>query len=119
MRIASCAQVNNPRALGTWLSYGDLIQLVTRAIDTPSVAHTIVCGVSNNDRAPVTNLGAEHLGYRPKDNAEQFADEVLAEADLPDPSDPAALYLGGPFAVVEPGNSGLATMNVVDDTKKT
>jgi len=26
---------------------------------------------------------------------------------------------GGPFASVELGNSGVATMNIVDDTKKT
>jgi len=32
MRILSCAQVTNTRALGTWLSYDDLIQMVTRAI---------------------------------------------------------------------------------------
>ena len=73
LRILSCAQVNNTRALGSWLSYDDLIQLVTRAIDTPSVGFSVVYGVSNNDRAPVDNAKASFLGYRPKDNAEQFA----------------------------------------------
>ncbi len=37
LRILSAAKVNNARALGSWLSYDDLIHLVTRAIDTPSV----------------------------------------------------------------------------------
>ena len=32
MRILSCAQPNNARALGSYLSYDDLIQLVTRCI---------------------------------------------------------------------------------------
>ena len=79
LRILSAAQVNNPRALGSWLSYDDLIQLVTRAIDTPVTGFSIVYGVSNNDRAPVDNSSAAFLGYRPKDNAEQFAEKVLAE----------------------------------------
>jgi len=35
MRILSCAQVTSARALGTWLSYDDLIQLTQRCIDTP------------------------------------------------------------------------------------
>jgi len=77
LRILSCAQVNNTRALGTWLSYDDLIQLVERAIDTPTTGFSVVYGVSNNDRAPVDNAKASFLGYRPKDNAEQFAKEVL------------------------------------------
>ena len=30
--------MTNARALGTWLSYDDLVQLVERAIDTPVMA---------------------------------------------------------------------------------
>ena len=119
MRILSCAQVNNPRALGSWLSYDDLIQLVTRCIDTPVTGFAVIYGVSNNDRAPVDNAKAAFLGYRPKDNAENFAAEVLAEADTLDPHDPGHMCHGGPFASVDLGNSGLAGMNVIDDTKKT
>jgi len=119
LRILSCAQVNNARALGSWLSYDDLIQLVTRAIDTPVTGFCIVYGVSNNDRAPVDNSGANFLGYQPKDNAEQFAAEVLANEPPLDPHDARHNKQGGPFAAIELGNSGLATMNVVDDKKKT
>ncbi len=119
MRICSCAQVTNSRALGTWLSYDDLIQLVTRSIDTPVVEFTIVYGVSDNDRAAVDNTGAKHLGYRPKDNAEQFAGQILAEAPPADPHDLALSRHGGPFAAVELGASGLANMTIIDDTKKT
>ncbi|MDG1352067.1 MAG: NAD(P)-dependent oxidoreductase [Sulfitobacter sp.] len=118
MRILSCAQVNNARALGSWLSYDDLIQLVTRCIETPVTGFAIIYGVSNNDRAPVDNAKASFLGYRPKDNAEQFAEEVLAAEPPMDPHDPNHMCHGGPFAGVELGNSGLAGMNVVDDTKK-
>lgn len=119
LRILSCAQVNNARALGSWLSYDDLIQLVKRSIDTPVTGFSVIYGVSNNDRAPVDNSNASFLGYRPKDNAEQFADEVLANEPPMDPHNPSHICHGGPFAGVDLGNSGLANMNVVDDTKKT
>ena len=119
LRICSCAQVTNTRALGTWLSYDDLIQLVERSIDTPVTEFTVVYGVSNNDRSALDNTGAKHLGFRPKDNAEQFAKDVLADAPEPDPQDLALARHGGPFASTPLGSSGLATMNIVDDTKKT
>lgn len=119
LRILSCAQVTSARALGSWLSYDDLIQLVTRAIDTPTTGFAVVYGVSANDRAPVDNSGASFLGYRPSDNAEQFAAEILAEAPAADTTDAAQMYHGGPFAAIELGNSGLATMKIVDDSKKT
>ena len=119
MRILSAANVGNPRAVGSWLSYDDLIQLVTRAIDTPVTGFAVVYGVSNNDRVPVDNAKASFLGYQPKDNAEQFAAETFAASDVLDSQDTGNMCHGGPFASVELGNSGLATMNIVDDTKKT
>lgn len=119
LRILSCAQVGNERALGTWLSYDDLIQLVTRAIDSPSVGFSVIYGVSDNDRAPVDNSKASFLGYRPRDNAEQFAEAVLAEAPAADPWDPARMCHGGPFASIELGQSAASLMNIVDDRKQT
>lgn len=119
MRILSCAQVSNSRALGTWLSYDDLIQLVERAIDAPTTGFSVVYGVSNNDRAPVSNARASYLGYKPKDNAEQFATAILQEDPATDSSDAANMYHGGPFSSVELGHSGVATMKIVDDKKIT
>ncbi len=119
LRILSCAQVSNVRALGTWLSYDDLIHLVEQAIGTPNTGFSIVYGVSNNDRVPVDNSKASFLGYRPKDNAEQFAEKILAEAPPSDPLDPGQMCLGGPFASVPLGESGVAKLNIIDDTKKT
>lgn len=119
MRILSCAQVTNARALGTWLSYDDLIQLVERSVDTPVTGAAVVYGVSNNDRVPVDNAKASFLGYRPKDNAEQFASKILSKAPQADVKDKALTCHGGPFATTELGSSGLATMNIVDDAKKT
>jgi len=117
LRILSCAQVTNSRALGTWLSYDDLIQLVQRAMDAPTTGFSVVYGVSNNDRAPVCNDNASYLGFKPKDNAEQFAQDILAQEPPIDKNDPAHTHHGGPFAAIELGNSGLATMNIIDDTK--
>lgn len=118
LRILSCAQVTSPRALGSWLSYDDLTQLVTRTIDAPTTGFSVIYGVSDNDRAPVDNSMAHFLGYRPKDNAEQFAATILAEADAADPNDLAETCHGGPFASIELGKSAQATMNIVDDSKK-
>lgn len=119
MRVMSCAQVTNTRALGTWLSYQDLIQLVERSIDTPVTGFSVVYGVSNNDRVPVDNAKASFLGYRPRDNAEQFAAEILAEAPAADIGDLALTRHGGPFASTKLGSSGLATMNIINDAKIT
>lgn len=119
MRILSAAQVGNPRALGSWLSYDDLIHLVTRAIDTPVTGFTVVYGVSNNDRAPVDNAKAAFLGYRPKDNAEQFAARILAEAAPLNPHDRTDMCHGGPFASIPLGESGVAMLKIVDDKKTT
>jgi uronate dehydrogenase len=119
LRILSCAKVGNPRAVGTWLSYPDLIHLVTRAIDTPVAGFTIIYGVSDNDRAPVDNSAASFLGYRPQDNAEVYAAEVFAANPRPDPRDPAAMCHGGPFAAVDLGQSGMAALNILDDRKQT
>ena len=118
MRILSCAQVSNARAIGSWLSYADLIQLVEKSITTQVTGFSIVYGVSDNDRAPVDNTLASHLGFKPKDNAEQFSEKVFAESEMSDPHDPGNMCQGGPFASVELGNSGIATMKIVDDKKQ-
>ena len=117
LRILSCAKVSNTRALGTWLSYDDLIQLVTRAIDTPTVGFSVIYGVSDNDRAPVDNSKASYLGYRPRDNAEQFAEAIFAANPAADVTDTAQMCHGGPFASIDLGKSAMGALNIVDDKK--
>jgi uronate dehydrogenase len=117
LRIISCAQVTSTRALGTWLSYDDLIHLVEQAVNTPIVGFTIIYGVSNNDRVGVDNSKASFLGYRPKDNAEQFAEKILPEAPMANPRDKSQMCHGGAFASVDLGNSGVAQMKIVNDRK--
>ena len=116
MRILSCSgAVTNSRAVGSWLSDDDMVRLVKSAITTPITGLSVVYGVSNNDRSPVDNSGAAHLGYRPRDNAEQFAEKVYAEQGPLDPHDPANTHHGGPFAIVPLGESGVAFLNLGDD----
>ena len=115
LRILSCANVTNSRALGSWLSYDDLIHLVERAVETPTTGFAVIYGVSNNDRSPVDNTGASFLGYRPRDNAEQFAEEILANAPTPDPGDPDQMMHGGPFATTDLGESGVAKLGPSPD----
>lgn len=108
LRIYSCSgPVQNARALGSWLSYDDLIQLVERSVDTPVTGFAVLYGVSANDRNPVDNSAASFLGYRPRDNAEQFAAEILARAPQADPQDAGQMCHGGPFATVPLGVSGV------------
>ena len=118
LRILSCAQVTSTRALGSWLSYDDLIHLVTRAVDTPTTEFSIIYGVSKNDRSPINNSESKFLGYRPKDNAEIFANKIFAEQQEANPADLGHTRHGGPFAAVELGESGLAQMAIIDDRKK-
>ncbi len=109
LRIMSCTpEPQNVRALQTWLSYRDMVQLVVRSVQTATVGHTIVYGVSANTRAPVSNHKVGFLGYRPQDNAEDWADRLLAKGEKFDPQNPAHTRLGGPFASVKLGESGIA-----------
>ncbi len=68
------------RILSTWLSDRDLSQLMRRSIDVPGIQFGIYYGVSNNSRSywDVTSTVAD-LGYIPKDNAEDYAAEVIAK----------------------------------------
>ena len=85
----------------------DLIQLVEKSVTSPITGFAVIYGVSNNDRSPVDNSKASFLGYRPKDNAEDFAAEILAKTPVADPQDKGQMCHGGPFATVPLGVSGV------------
>ena len=61
--------------------------------------------MSGNTRTWWDNASAERLGYRPEDNAEAWADTVMATApEAPEaPDAPGADVQGGAFAVLESG----------------
>jgi uronate dehydrogenase len=87
------------RRLSIWFSPRDLAQLVSIGIDHPDIRFEIVYGVSANTRSWYDNSNAERLGYRPQDNSEKYAQEVLAREKSGDPR--AEMYQGGTFVVAE------------------
>jgi uronate dehydrogenase len=83
------------RNLSTWLGHDDLLQLIMRCIEVPDIGYLVVWGVSNNTRSYWDNSGAERLGYRPVQNSEDYAAEILKQ---PNPLDPIAQrFQGGSF----------------------
>jgi uronate dehydrogenase len=72
---------------------------VAIGIDHPDVRFEIVYGASGNTRSWYDNSSAERLGYRPRDNAEAYAAEVLARGNSADFR--AEMYQGGFFVHVE------------------
>ena len=87
------------RRLSIWASPRDIAQLVAIGIDHPDIKFEIVYGVSGNKRSWYDNSNAARLGYRPQDDAEAYAEEVLRKEKPGDPT--AELYQGGIFVVVE------------------
>ncbi|MGI9412055.1 MAG: NAD-dependent epimerase/dehydratase family protein [Hyphomicrobiales bacterium] len=98
LRINSCfPEPADRRHLATWLSFDDLVQLVTRCLVAERIGFTAVYGISDNREAFFSNHKAAHLGYRPKDTAEDYRDAVEAKVSPGDPLDPAVAYVGGVF----------------------
>ena len=98
LRINSCfPEPVDRRMLGTWLSYRDCVELVRRSLLAPRVGFTVVYGISDNSEAFVTNEGAQHIGFRPRDSAEVFRRKVEAATSVGDPDDAAVKYVGGSF----------------------
>ncbi len=89
------------RHLGVWLSPGDCVRLVAGCIEAPDVHHAVVYGISANTRAMWDNSGAAAIGYRPEDDAEDHAGEVLRDG-APE-GDVAALFHGGHFCQMDFG----------------
>ncbi|MFZ1428892.1 MAG: NAD(P)-dependent oxidoreductase [Geminicoccaceae bacterium] len=88
------------RRLSIWLSPRDFLQLVRIGLDHPDLHYETVYGASENDRTWWDNSNAYRLGYRPQDEAEPFAPEVLASET--EPNDLVAeLFQGGPFCSAE------------------
>jgi uronate dehydrogenase len=100
VRILSCFdRPQNPRMLATWLSPDDAGRLFEACLTAPAPGFRVIYGVSANTRGGWVSLdGARALGYEPRDDAERYAPEVLAEGK-PDAADPVFRYLGGEFTL--------------------
>jgi uronate dehydrogenase len=87
------------RRLSIWISPRDIAQLVTLGIEHPDIRFEIVYGISGNTRGWYENSNAFRLGYRPLDNAEAWAAELIAKEK---PGDAVSeMYQGGIFCVAE------------------
>ena len=76
-----------------------MVQLTRCCIDATAFHFLIAYGVSANTRNRWVDPSAAFLGYRPQDDAEQYAAEL--EGRTPPPGDPAAQFHGGPFCALE------------------
>lgn len=102
LRIGTFRTPDRPsesRQLLTWISHRDMVQLVRRCIDHPEYHFAVVYGVSNNLRNRWDNSNVEFLGYRPEDDSEVFAAEILAQ-NVPENAI-AAQFHGGFFCPME------------------
>jgi uronate dehydrogenase len=88
------------RRLAIWFSPRDLAQLVAIGIEHPGIRFEIVYGVSGNKRSWYDNSNAYRLGYKPQDDAESYAKEVMAR-EKPGGDSTAEMYQGGIFTVAE------------------
>lgn len=103
LRIGSSfPQVKDRRMMSTFLSYDDLVHLVTRALLAPKVGHSIIFGASDNEVTWWDNAKASHIGFQPRDSSEPQRARVEAANPPLDPADPVAIYQGGAFVRAGP-----------------
>ena len=110
MRIGSSFEKpKNARMLVTYLSYGDLIELIRCALFTNRVGHAIVYGMSDNPVKWWDNRKVAFLGYEPIDSSEKFNIDFPTSAPTSDRNDPAQMYQGGQFVTGVPLEMGKAS----------
>ncbi|MCX5214716.1 NAD(P)-dependent oxidoreductase [Kitasatospora sp. NBC_00240] len=98
LRIGACREKPSlPRQLATWLSPDDGARLLEAALTAPAPGFRVAWGVSANTRRWFSLAEAHELGYRPRDDAEQYAAGLDGE-----PADGLDnVYLGGTFCSPE------------------
>ncbi|MGJ7511528.1 NAD-dependent epimerase/dehydratase family protein [Variovorax sp. GT1P44] len=100
VRIGSCVErPTEPRHLSTWFGHADFLHFIDRCVEAEDVGFLTIWGVSANTRSWWDNRSAAaSLDYRPTQNAEDFAAEVLGR---PNPLDALGQrFQGGSFVAV-------------------
>lgn len=93
VRIGSCAEKpHDHRMLSTWLSPDDCARLMEALLTAPNPGFRVLWGISANTRGRFSLAEARALGYRPRDDAEHYA-ETLSPPSVSD----VDRYIGGPF----------------------
>ena len=100
VRIGSCLErPTEPRHLSTWFGHRDLLHFLDRCVEAENVGFLTIWGVSANTRSWWDNSGAERLGYQPTQDAEVYAEEILAR---PNPLDALGQrFQGGSFVGID------------------
>jgi uronate dehydrogenase len=100
VRIGSClARPTEQRHLSTWFGHDDLLHFLDRCVEAEDVGFLTVWGVSANARSWWDNSGAARLGYQPKQNSEDYAEQILAQ---PNPLDALGQrFQGGSFVGID------------------
>ncbi|MEV1205370.1 NAD-dependent epimerase/dehydratase family protein [Microbispora rosea] len=96
LRIGSCFErPRDVRMLSTWLSPDDCARLVEASL--AAGGFHVVWGVSANTRRWWSLEEGRAIGYEPKDDAEMYADKLIAEYGEPDPRESPHSLVGGAF----------------------
>ncbi|MGY1987035.1 NAD-dependent epimerase/dehydratase family protein [Blastococcus sp. SYSU DS0669] len=102
LRIGSAfPEPTTVRMLATWLSPADTVSLVDAALRTPDPGCTVVWGASANTRNWWDLTAARAIGYEPADDAEVYAEALIAAQGEPDPEDPVHARVGGQYTLPE------------------
>lgn len=92
---SSFPEAQNHRMLSTWFSYDDLILLIERVFTVSRLGCPIIYGVSDNDCTWWDNSEVGYIGWKPKDNSEQFREALDKTSSPPEKDDVNAKYQGG------------------------
>jgi uronate dehydrogenase len=100
IRIGVCrTKPEDVRHLSIWISEDDMTHLIQRCIEAPAYHYLMLYGISANTRFFWKNPDAEKIGYRPKDNAEDYAAELSAKEKPEGPV--SAAFQGGYYCPPE------------------
>ncbi|HEU4423377.1 MAG TPA: NAD(P)-dependent oxidoreductase [Pilimelia sp.] len=92
------------RGLALWLSPDDGARLIEACLGVESPGFRIVWGISRNTRRWLSLAEGEAIGYDPKDDAEVYAEELIAEFGEPDfDADPVLTRIGGTWCDIPLG----------------
>lgn len=91
------------RSLATWMSPDDTARLMEACLTTPLGGFRLIWGISPNTRRWWDMSAGEAIGYHPADDAEPFAEGLIAEFGEEDLNDPVHHLVGGKFCAVPLG----------------
>ncbi len=87
------SQPETTRELATWLSHDDCVRMVDAALTATAPGFAVVYGISANARAWWDLEPGRRLGFEPRDDAEEFAEQIPVRRE--DPAE--AAHVGGSF----------------------